>query len=340
VASIRTVSVGFGVLISVALCGCAQFVAQDEGARLVGIDISDDRVVVCRLVKVGKRVHLAELESVPVPQGAVVEGFVANPGAIAAILNRVWSERRIAETRVSVSIRGPEVSSDILPLPRYGEPGFDAAVFDAVDGLRRDPPDLYQVDAVPIDPNERGDLVESLLVTVPKTQLAQLLEAVQGAGLEPLVVDTSGGALSNVYEMNYGYPETGTVMLVHLGPLTSVQVTSGGAFAFARDFSVAAPDGSVSVETGIGAVGVAVNHWYLRSPEREVDTVYLSGSADKLDEIAARSGEENQISVEILDPFLDIETESSDDATITERESEAAIAVGLAFRFADEEYPS
>ena len=284
--------------------------------------------------------ELLHFESRPLRPGVVTDAGVSNPQFVTDQLLEIWSAAEIRTRQVAMCVRGSSIVTTQVMLPRYGHPEFDREVLRALERLPAHDARYYQADAWPLDVNDkRPGPIPSTLVAVPKGLLASYLSPIKAAQLQPLVADTAGGALSGAFEANYGYPESETVMLVHLGTITTVQVTARGIYEFAKDFSVDASGWGLTHEEALSALKHARELWRAEPTFTPVEKAFISGFVDQIEAVAHEATIEWSIPVAPLDTFSRVRTTPFSAAVTTQDSARAAVALGLALRFANEPGP-
>src|SRR5207237_7632535 len=78
--------------------------------------------------------------------------------------------------------------------------------------------------------------MDLILVAVKKSKVMEYLTVVEEAGLDPVIVDVDGFALSNQHELNHPDDAGEAVALIDIGAsIMKTNVMKGGATLFARD---------------------------------------------------------------------------------------------------------
>jgi type IV pilus assembly protein PilM len=81
--------------------------------------------------------------------------------------------------------------------------------------------------------------MEVLLVAAKKETVDLYAEAVQAAGLQPLIMDVDTFALETMYEENYDFGPDDVAVLTNIGAsITNLNVVKGGVSIFTRDFAL------------------------------------------------------------------------------------------------------
>jgi len=88
-----------------------------KGTKGVGIELTPEKVNVAQIRKQGQGFKLVTLNSVDVPEGLVQEGQIADPTAMAGLIQQALSEGKIKSKRAATAIPGREAVTRLIPVP-------------------------------------------------------------------------------------------------------------------------------------------------------------------------------------------------------------------------------
>ena len=88
-----------------------------KSSKGVGIELAPERVNIARLTKNRQGIKLDALTSVPVPEGVFVDGQIADPPAMAQLIQQALSESKIKATRVATAVPGRDSIVRLIPVP-------------------------------------------------------------------------------------------------------------------------------------------------------------------------------------------------------------------------------
>jgi type IV pilus assembly protein PilM len=181
-------------------------------------------------------------------------------------------------------------------------------------------------------------------------KIANVKQAIQLAGKQPIIIDVDAFALQNCYEVNY-QPRAGEIVaLLNIGAATmNINILNGTRSVFARDASVggsqytsllqkelglsfeqaegvkrgmALPEGIeprpiqplIETVSDVLALEVRKTMDFYRATAEEKDTgiqkILLAGGGSKLPGLAEYLGKRFEIPVEVFDPFRQIEVDN------------------------------
>ncbi|MEB3338553.1 MAG: type IV pilus assembly protein PilM [Leptolyngbyaceae bacterium] len=86
-------------------------------AKGVGIELTPERVNIAQLRKQGQGYKLVTLASVEVPEGIIQEGQIADPVAMAGVIQSALEQSKIKAKRAATAIPGREAVTRLIPVP-------------------------------------------------------------------------------------------------------------------------------------------------------------------------------------------------------------------------------
>lgn len=207
-------------------------------AVAIGLDIGSSAVRVAELEqRRGGALRLSRFGAVALPPGAVVDGDVVEPTAVADALRKLWDSTGVRGRDVAVGLASQRVTVRQLDLPDMPDAELAAAVrLQAQDQLPM-PVDEALLDYVVVERYAAGgerQNVRVLLVAAECEMVERLLTAVTSAKLRPILVDLDAFALlrSLVPSTEAGQ---GAELIVDIGAsVTKIAVHRGGHPLFVR----------------------------------------------------------------------------------------------------------
>ncbi len=214
---------------------------------VAGLDVGSRFAKLLEVDHSGDQPEVSRLDVRALPQGAVVEGNVADPARVVGALRGLipgGAKRRDVVGAVGghdVFIKKIEVGET-----RKSEIG-EAVLWEA---KRRIPFDMrgVQVDFHVIGPLPGGRGAAVLLVAAKRELVEARVALLASAGASPARLDVESLALHNAFRHNYPAAQDGIVVLANIGhQVTNVNVVEDGAPVAAVDL----PIGSRSIETAV-----------------------------------------------------------------------------------------
>ncbi|SMC52018.1 type IV pilus assembly protein PilM [Desulfocicer vacuolatum DSM 3385] len=205
--------------------------------QLVGLDIGSSQIKVAVLKSTSKGLVLQKLGMTSVPPGLIDEGRIMDADAVADIIRTLFKTHGIKQKNVAISTGGYSVVIKTIVLPTVSEK-------ELVKSIRTEAEQYipYDIDDVNLDfqilgPSEfSDDQMNVLLVAVKKDLVAEYIDLINQAGLNPCIIDVDSFALQNIYEAIYKPAEDKMSLLVDVGcSKTSLNILSGTNSLMMRD---------------------------------------------------------------------------------------------------------
>src|SRR5712664_1866572 len=205
--------------------------------NLVGLDIGSSSVKAVELQKKGNSLQLVNLGFENLQADTIVDGQIMELNNVSNVINSIFNEHQIKTSRVAAGVSGYSVIVKNIVLPQMSEDELQESFsWHAEEHIPFDISDVnldYQITG------NSSDALHVLLAACKSDKIANVKQAIQLAGKQPVVVDVDSFALQNCYELNY-QPKTGEVVaLLNIGAATmNINILNGIRSIFARDASV------------------------------------------------------------------------------------------------------
>ncbi len=205
--------------------------------NLVGLDIGSSSVKAVELGKKGASLQLLNLGFENLQTDTIVDGQIMELNNVSNVIAHIFSEHQIRTTRVAAGVSGHSVIVKNIVLPQMSQEELQESFsWHAEEHI---PFDIADVN---LDYELTGKSSESLHVLMAackSDKIANVKQAIQLAGKQPVVIDVDAFALQNCYEVNY-QPKPGEIVaLLNIGAATmNINILNGTRSVFARDASV------------------------------------------------------------------------------------------------------
>jgi type IV pilus assembly protein PilM len=204
----------------------------------IGLDIGSG------LVKVAVVEHKAEPELVrvaiePLEADAIVEGEVMDPGLVAQAIRGALDKAGVAKGDIVTAVGGRDVIIKKIQTDRAKE--REARDLMLLEAEQHVPFDMQSVemDFQILDPEERGQDMNVLLVAAKRELIEAKLRLLADAGVTPAIVDVDAFALHNAFELNYPDAMRGVTVLINIGhETTNINILDDGVPILTRDIPV------------------------------------------------------------------------------------------------------
>jgi type IV pilus assembly protein PilM len=209
------------------------------GRSAVGLDIGTSGVRAAELSFGKGLVSLDRFGQVALPPGAVCDGEVVDPAAVAEAIRQLWVHTKFGTKKVIIGVANQKVIVRQVDLPWMPLEELRASLAFQVQDFLPLPVDAAILDFHPLEELTTADgnrVVRGLLVAAARDMVHAVLAAVQGAGLRPTMVDlTSFAVLRAMARHDVLGATTEAEALVDIGArVTNIVVHRGGAPSFVR----------------------------------------------------------------------------------------------------------
>ena len=207
---------------------------------VVGIDIGSYSVKIVCFTEEKKELKLKDWGYIPLSFRSDVPPEERRL-AIAQEIRTHLKKKGVSARYAAVSISGNAVIVRYVKFPKLSRKELDLTL--SVEAEPFIPFDIKDVDLtcyILNDTVEEGQpKMDAVLVAAKKEAVADKLEIVSAAGLEPLVIDVDSFALETLYERLQPKPE-GTVLMLNMGhKTTNLSIVSQGVTRVVRDIFIA-----------------------------------------------------------------------------------------------------
>jgi type IV pilus assembly protein PilM len=210
---------------------------KNNKKNLVGLDIGSSSVKAVELQKKGGRLELTSLGCENLQPDTIVDGQIMELNNVSNVITNIFNEHQIKTTRVAAGVSGHSVIVKNIVLPPMSEEELQESFsWHAEEHI---PFDIADVNLDYHVTGNSSDALQVLLAACKSDKIANVKQAIQLAGKNPVVVDIDAFALQNCYEVNY-QPNAGEVVaLLNIGASTlNINILNGTRSVFTRDASV------------------------------------------------------------------------------------------------------
>ena len=316
--------------------------------NLVGLDIGSSAVKAVELGRKGAALQLLNLGFENLQTDTVVDGQIMELNNVSNVIAHIFSEHQIRTTRVAAGVSGHSVIVKNIVLPQMSQEELQESFsWHAEEHI---PFDIADVNLDYELTSKSQDALHVLMAACKSDKIANVKQAIQLAGKQPVIIDVDAFALQNCYEINY-QPRPGEIVaLLNIGAATmNINILNGTRSIFARDASVggsqytsllqkelglsyeqaesvkrgmALPDNVeprpiqpiIETVSDILALEVKKTVDFYRASAQEgeaaIQKILLAGGGSKLPGLAEFLAHRFEIPVEVFDPFRTIEVDA------------------------------
>jgi type IV pilus assembly protein PilM len=316
--------------------------------NLVGLDIGSSSVKAVELSKKGSALQLLNMGFENLQTDTIVDGQIMELNNVSNVISNIFTEHQIKTPRVAAGVSGHSVIVKNIVLPSMSQEELQESFsWHAEEHI---PFDIADVNLDYELTSKSSESLHVLMAACKSDKIANVKQAIQLAGKQPVIIDVDAFALQNCYEVNY-QPKAGEIVaLLNIGAATmNINILNGSRSVFARDASVGGsqytsllqkelglsfeqaegvkrgmplPDGIearpiqpiIETVSDILALEVKKTIDFYRATAAEGDTtiqkILLAGGGSKLPGLAEFLSRRFEIPVEVFNPFRQIEVDN------------------------------
>jgi type IV pilus assembly protein PilM len=254
------------------------------GKLLVGLDIGSSCIKLVEILETPQSRTLSLFTQMPLPKGVIVDGVVVESETLTATIKEIFRQSGCKRKKIVTSLSGHAVIVKKATFAQMDDEELRALIHDEAgkylpfDNMSAVDYDLQILGDNPYNPSQ----MEVLIVAAKKEFIESYTDAIEAAGLAPVIMDVDSFALETMYEENYEIDEEEVVILINIGAsITNLNAVKGGTSIFTRDFTI----GGNSITEALAAnLGVSFE---------EAEKVKINGTGD--DEQARKTFREGLI---------------------------------------------
>jgi type IV pilus assembly protein PilM len=276
------------------------------GRSAIGLDIGTSGVRAAELSFGKGNVTLEKFGQVALPEGAVRDGEVVNPDAVAAAVKQLWAHTKFNSKKVVIGVANQKVIVRQVDLPWMPVEELKKSLAYQVQDFVPMPVEQAVLDFHPLEEltGDNGTRV----VAASREMVHASLEAVQKAGLTPVMVDlTSFAVVRSLADTDHLGMGAQVEALVDVGArVTNIVVHQGGVPRFVRILLMGGQDVTDAVAERMGVpqdqaeamkqqlgLGLAADSMDIQAAARVVEAVgaaFVDEIRGSLDYYLASSG--------------------------------------------------
>lgn len=342
---------------------------------VVGMDIGSHAVKICEVQRSGKDGYqLAALGTAAISPGAVEDGVLQDPEDVGAAIAQLYSNLKIKNKRVGLSISGYSVIVKKINIEMESEEELATRLHEEAEQyIPFDINEVYLDFQVLKAGEDEFDRSEVMLVAAKKEVIDDYLSMLRDQKLTPVLVDVDGFALENIWTTISGTKDN--VCLIDIGASKmNINIISDGASVLARDVVMGSDDLSQEIANALDidyeeAEQIKTGHlapdeeqkeelhdiftrictrWVLEikkaidlyrnnNPKKPLSSLVLSGGGSKVFGLKEYLINETGLEVVVFNPFsgMKVNYKKFDKGYLEAVAPEMSIAAGLAIRPAE-----
>lgn len=312
--------------------------------NLVGLDIGSSAIKVAEIMDMKSGPVLKKFGIVDMPHGAIEEGIIKDPEEVADAIRQLFRTFNIKQPNVAISIGGYSVVVKKINVQTMSEEALQSTIhFEAEQYIPFDISDVNLDFQILGDSEHNPNQMSVLLVAAKKEMIADYVNVLEMANLNPCIVDVDAFALQNIYEACYLDPDDPGeeyVALIDVGAgKTTLNILKGNISLFMRDVSlgcnqinrkiaslldcsledaeeiklddehskITTEDLKEIISTVTGdwctEISRALDFFYSTYPDGRISRIILSGGGGNISDFRKLLALRTSTEVEVVDPF-------------------------------------
>jgi type IV pilus assembly protein PilM len=223
----------------------------------IGLDIGSTAVRAAELSP-GTQPSVVRAAQRPLPAGAVENGEVRDPAAVSEALRDLWKDGGFSSGQAWLGVGNQRVIVREIALPFLPEKELRASLSLQVQEFIPMAVDEAVLDYDPIGEFDQDDrkMLRMLLVAAQRAMVDQVVDAVRGAGLEPMGLDLIPFALVRAVgtpDISMDLDGSGEEAIIDIGAnVTNIVVHDRGATRFVRVLPSGGRDVTIAIARAVG----------------------------------------------------------------------------------------
>jgi len=313
---------------------------------IVGVDIDSYEIRVVELGGIPGAAKLVNAGRKLLPEGAVKDGRICDAAAVGNTLEKLWSEQGIKSRDVILGVSNQDVLVRFATFPEVAMDKLDNIVrFQAQDYLPIPVEEAIIDYMVTGDERLQGDRLQEdnkikvLLVAARKNMINDFLSSFEIANISVRDIDFSTLAIARVVPVsalsgtcvivNIGHEQTNLLLLNASVPQLARTLMTGQVF---RSGLLSVEDVGKLIDMLAAEIRTSIGYFQTQSPESTVQKLFICGCGSKLKGISEGLMETLGISIEIINPFSNIDINGCKNKCSDIDSTDFSVGMSLALR--------
>lgn len=259
--------------------------------KVIGLDIGTSSIKMAEMEVSKAGATLQGFVLAPTPVNSMATGEITNPNLVGGVISGMLTELRSKRKSVSTGLWGTAVIVKKITIPKMEKKLIrDQIRFEAEQYIPFDVNNI-SLDFSLLSTSNSPDTLDVLLVAAQNEVVNQYISTISMSNLKTAVIDVSGFALANVFEMNYGRFHNENIGVFNFGAsITNFVVISQGQVIFCRDIPIGGSNYTNEISKNLGvslneAESLKISASLRKEVPEEVHSIIGSTSEAVIDEI-------------------------------------------------------
>lgn len=224
-----------------------------KSKKVLGLDIGSSSIKIAELDVSRRGAVLQSFGFAPTPPNSVAAGEISDVSSVGIAVQGLMGEIRTKRKNVSTGMWGTAVIVKKITIPRMDRKLIrDQIRFEAEQYIPFDINNISLSHHV-LGTSATDDTIDLLLIAAQNELVYQYTSVIESTGLKCSVLDVSGFALANCFEMNYGKFPRDVIGILNFGSsITNFVVIHNGDVVFCRDIPVGGQNYTSEIHKSMG----------------------------------------------------------------------------------------
>lgn len=222
--------------------------------KIIGLDIGTSTIKLVEVEGSGKKTTLSSFGYIPTPQNSVVAGEIVQPELVSQAIVELIKQTKTKRKKAAIGICGTAMITKRISIPRIEENLLPEQLrWEAEQYIPFDINEINLGYHILRNSQTSPEQMNLLLIAAKKDLVVKYAEVVESAGLNCILADVAGFALSNCYQLNYNATGPHTAGLMSMGAsLTQFVVMENNEVTFCRDIPVGGMNFTSDIQKTMG----------------------------------------------------------------------------------------
>jgi type IV pilus assembly protein PilM len=224
-----------------------------KSKKIIGLDIGTSSIKMAEMDVSRGGAQLVSFGIAPTPPNAVTGGEINDIPSVGMALQGLAADLKTKRKSVATAMWGTAVIVKKITIPRIDKKLIkDQMRFEAEQYIPFDINNISLAHHV-LNTSSSPDMMDILLVAAQNELVTQYTQVVEVTGMHCNILDVSGFALANCFEMNYGKVPGEVIGILNFGAsITNFVVISNGDVVFCRDIPVGGANYTNEIHKAMG----------------------------------------------------------------------------------------
>lgn len=224
-----------------------------KSKKVIGLDIGTSSIKLAEMDFNGKGAQLLSFGFAPTPPNSVSGGEIVDIASVGIAIQSLINEVKSKRKNIATAMWGTAVIVKKITIPRMDKKLIkDQIRFEAEQYIPFDINNISLAHHI-LAASSSPDTMDILLIAAQNELVTQYTQVIEVSGLTCGVLDVSGFALANAFELNYGKIPGEVIGILNFGAsITNFVVVQNGEVIFCRDIPVGGANYTNEIHKAMG----------------------------------------------------------------------------------------